>query len=184
MVILALGLHRPDAEPIWRAMRPSPQAVVIGVDVQPSLPAFLATQHTGLLALPLYQVLDAEDDGKLIVDRDGFFAAVEEQRGRRAPRRHPLATSVKQEGRVRQIVQEMRAQLLAARNAVLDGNHAAARATCQLLACSDYVCRMANANRSTLLRWRRAGVRGIDQIDALMTIAGDDSLEALRSWSG
>jgi hypothetical protein len=180
MVVLARGLSGPDSLRRWTALGLSAQAVVIGIGPTPVPPEVLPSEKAGAVHLSIWEVVDVDDDGHVIVDRERFEQEVEAYRSGRAEPRKQTSHEAKKHTQIGRLLKEMSARLADARRALLDKDGARAEALCAVLRRDADLADIIGVDRSTLHRWRSAEVPGMERIDGLVEIASN--LEALRGW--
>lgn len=180
MVVLARGLTGPDCLRRWTTLGLSAQAVVIGIGPTPVPPEVLPSEKAGAVHLSIWDVVDVDDDGRVIVDRERFEQEVEAYRSGRTEPRKPTSHEAKKQAQIGRLLKEMSTRLADARRALLDKDGARAEALCAVLRRDADLADIIGVDRSTLHRWRSAEVPGMERIDGLVALASD--LEALRGW--
>lgn len=180
MVAVARGLNAHDAEPRWKTLGLTPQAVVLNVGPTPRPPASLDPKKAGAYHLTVWSFLDVDDTGRVIVDRECLDEAIGDLRSDRPIPRKPTPIILRQQGQVKELAKEIRERLRSARRALLDGNGGAANRMCTELRSPEAVAKIIGVNRSTIHRWREKAILGMDALDYLLSLA--DNLDELRSW--
>jgi hypothetical protein len=125
-------------------------------------------------------VVDVDDDGRMIVDRERFEQEVEAYRSGRAEPRKPTSHEAKRQAQIGRLLKEMSTRLADARRVLLDQDGARAEEMCAVLRRDADLAHIIGVDRSTLHRWRNADVPGMERIDGLIAVAG--SLDELRRW--
>ena len=183
-VVLALGLNGPRSVQRWKSLGLSPHAVVIGIGPTPVPPESLPPPQTGSIHFSIWDVADVDDHGHIHIDRERFEQDVDEHRSGQAKPRKPSPHEQRQINQITELITEVSTRLRDARRALLDGDGGRANGLCVCLRTDDAVAAIIGVNRSTIFRWRTKGVTGMDNLDALLLRARDDTRESLRSWNG
>jgi hypothetical protein len=180
MLVLARGLTGSNCLRRWTALGLSAQAIVIGIGPTPTPPEVLAEGKAGAMHLSIWELVDVDDAGQVVVDRERFEQEVEAYRSGRVEPRKPTSIEAKRQTHIGQLLKELGTRLADARRALLDKDGAHAEALCRCLRRDADLAHMIGVDRSTLHRWRHAEAPGMDRVDCLVGIASD--LEALRNW--
>jgi len=184
MVALAQGLNGPDGVRRWRSLGLSRHAVVIGIGATPVPPESLPPTQTGSIYFSIWEFVDVDDQGRVIIDRERFEQDVDEHRSGQKKPRKPSPHEQRQISQIKELITEVTKRLRDARRALLDGEGGRANGLCACLRTDAAVADIIGVDRSTVFRWRNKCVAGMDDLDALLLRARDDTRESLRSWDG
>lgn len=179
-VVIVRGLGWKDGPSLWDQLGLTPSAILIAVGPKPRIPAHLDLSERGTLHLSLWSILDVDDDGRLVVDRERLEEEVAAQVEQRPVAAKPTKRDVGKSAKLQTIAKELRARLVAARVALLDGDGGRAEALCQATVSLSELGKMAGVHKSTVSRLLNAGTPEAAAVQCLLDIARD--LEALRAW--